>query len=93
VNAGVWKSRAWTAGLIRVVVVVGPAIAGFVVAWMLAGALPSPDGVGETLGWLLVLIVVTLAVVVLAQRLARRLLPLSWLLTLTMVFPDGPRPG
>lgn len=87
-NAGVWKSRPWAAGLIRVLVMVGPAIVGFAVAWMLAGALPSPDGVGETLGWLALLIAVTLVAVILAQRVARRFLPLSWLLTLTLAFPD-----
>jgi putative nucleotidyltransferase with HDIG domain len=88
VNAGVWKARPWLAGGIRVLVVVGPAVVGFVVAWMLADALPSPDGVGETLGWLALLVAVTLVAVVITQRLARRLLPLSWLLTLTLAFPD-----
>ena len=57
--------------------------AGAVVAWML----PPADGAAEVGSWALVLAAAMLATLG-ADRLARRLLPLTILLRLTLAFPD-----
>lgn len=74
--------------MLRLVVILGPAVVGFVVAWTVAGWLGNPDGLGAVIGWLVVVVGATVLAVVATQRLARRLLPLSWLLTLTLAFPE-----
>jgi hypothetical protein len=81
-------ARPWAAGLLRVVVVVVPAVAGAFASWAAARLLPPPSGLGQTVVWLAVLVATAVTVVVVTEHLARRLLPLAWLMTLTLTFPD-----
>jgi putative nucleotidyltransferase with HDIG domain len=57
-------------------------------AWAVHGQLPAVRGPADRLWHLLVLGLVSTVVVVLVDRLARRLLPLVTLLDLSMLFPD-----
>jgi putative nucleotidyltransferase with HDIG domain len=57
-------------------------------AWAVHGQLPAVRGPLDRLWQLVVLGVVSMVVVVLVDRLARRLLPLVTLLDLSMLFPD-----
>ena len=81
-------ARPWAARLVRTAVVILPAVAGAVAAWEVARVLGSPSGFLPTFGWLAVLITVAVVAVVVTERLARRLLPLAWLLRLSLAFPD-----
>src|SRR5207245_11107140 len=85
-------ARPWAARLVRTAVVILPAVAGAVAAWEVARVLGSPSGFLPTFGWLAVLITVAVVAVVVTERLARRLLPLAWLLRLSLAFPDRAPP-
>ncbi|WP_051274371.1 HD-GYP domain-containing protein [Cellulomonas sp. URHD0024] len=87
-SLGVWKGRPMLAGAIRTVITAVPVLlsVGFglvAVRWF------PPQRIGvNAWAWLVVEVVVATGVLVLATRLARRLLPLTTLLRLTMYFPD-----
>ena len=83
-----WVARPVLAGLIRVLVVLVPALAGALAAWEVSRLWEKPSGFGAVLGWFVTLVAVAVAVVLVVQRSARRFLPLAWLFTLTMAFPD-----
>jgi putative nucleotidyltransferase with HDIG domain len=83
-----WVARPILAGLIRILVVVVPAAAGALASWEVSRLWTEPSGFGPTLLWFLTLVAVAVAVVLVVQRAARRFLPLAWLFTLTMAFPD-----
>jgi hypothetical protein len=83
-----WRSRRGAAALLRVCVFLLPLGAGYLAGRIVSASLPEPDSVAETLGWwVLVLASATLAGHF-ADRLGRRLLPLTVLLRMTMLFPD-----
>ena len=65
-----------------------PVAASVAAAWAVHGQLPAVRGPVDRLWQLLVLGLVSTVVVVLVDRLARRLLPLVTLLDLSMLFPD-----
>jgi putative nucleotidyltransferase with HDIG domain len=83
-----WVARPLLAGLIRVLVVVVPAVAGALSAWEVSRLWAKPSGFWPVFGWFLTLVAVAVAVVLVVQRFAQRFLPLAWLFTLTMAFPD-----
>ncbi len=83
-----WQRRPVTSVLLRAAVILVPVALGIVVALTLAKSLPDPSGVLATLLWWVTVLAVTLAVVVGARQLARRLLPLTVLYRLSLVFPD-----
>src|SRR5689334_13314719 len=83
-----WVARPWLAGLIRLLVVIVPAVAGALASWEVSRLWTEPSGFWPVVAWFLVLVAVAVAVVLLLQRVARRFLPLAWLFTLTMAFPD-----
>ncbi len=83
-----WVARPLLAGLIRVLVVLVPAVAGALASWEVSRLWAKPQGFGSVLAWFLTLVAVAVAVVLVMQRFARRFLPLAWLFTLTMAFPD-----
>ena len=83
-----WVARPFLAGLIRVLVVLVPAVAGALASWQVSRMWSRPDGFGPVFLWFLTLVAVAVVVVLLVQRVARRFLPLAWLFTLTMAFPD-----
>ena len=87
-RGGGWVARPILAGLIRVLVVVVPAVAGALASWEVSRIWEQPSEFWPTVGWFVTLVAVAVAVVLVVQRFARRFLPLAWLFSLTMAFPD-----
>jgi putative nucleotidyltransferase with HDIG domain len=87
-GGGRWVARPLVSGLIRVLIVVVPAVAGALASWQVSRIWEQPEGFWPTVGWFLTLVAVAVAVVLVGQRVARRFLPLAWLFSLTMAFPD-----
>jgi putative nucleotidyltransferase with HDIG domain len=87
-GGGRWVARPFIAGLIRVLVVLVPALAGALASWEVSRVWEQPSEFWPTAGWFLTLVAVAVAVVLVVQRFARRFLPLAWLFSLTMAFPD-----
>jgi putative nucleotidyltransferase with HDIG domain len=83
-----WKARPFAAALLRLFIIVVPAVAGALAAWETGRVLPEPSGFWPTVAWFAALVAVAVAVVLVVQRAALRLLPLAWLFTLTLAFPD-----
>jgi hypothetical protein len=87
-HRGRWVARPFLATGLRLFVLLVPALAGMAAAWGVTQLLGDPSGVAETIGWWTALVGAAVAAVVVTQRLAKRLLPLAWLLQLTLAFPD-----
>jgi HD-GYP domain-containing protein (c-di-GMP phosphodiesterase class II) len=83
-----WEPRPWAAHAVAVLVRGGPIMLGTVAGWVTARVLPRPSGLGWAL-WIAALAIVSNTVVRVADRYARRLLPLSMLLRFSLQFPDG----
>src|SRR5947209_5681572 len=83
-----WVARPFLAGLVRVLVVIVPAVAGALASWEVSRLWAEPSGFWPVLGWFATLVAVAVVVVLLVQWVARRFLPLAWLFTLTLAFPD-----
>jgi len=83
-----WQQRPVQSALLRAFVFVIPTLASVAAALVASALLPVPEGVGELIAWWLVLTAISLVVLVVVDRLARRLLPLVALLRLSMLFPD-----
>ncbi|MEW6474777.1 MAG: HD-GYP domain-containing protein [Actinomycetota bacterium] len=83
-----WVARPVVAGLIRLLVVLVPAVAGALASWQVSRVWEQPSGFWPVFGWFLTLVAVAVAVVLVVQRFARRFLPLAWLFSLTLAFPD-----
>ena len=83
-----WQRRSAGARALRWAVLCAPVGASVAAAWAVHGQLPAVRGPVDRLWHLLVLGLVSTVVVVLVDRLARRLLPLVTLLDLSMLFPD-----
>src|SRR5581483_5729137 len=83
-----WVARPWLARLIRALVIIVPAVAGALASWEVSRQWTEPVGFWPEVGWFAVLVAVAVVVVLLVDRLARRFLPLAWLFTLMMAFPD-----
>jgi len=83
-----WQARPVASGLLRALVVVVPALAGAVGAVVAADLLPEPkSAIGVVMWWggfLLGAVVPAL----LCSRLVRRVIPLTALLKLTLLFPE-----
>ncbi|MEL6893665.1 MAG: HD-GYP domain-containing protein, partial [Actinomycetota bacterium] len=74
--------------MVRLAIFVVPFVTAMTVAFVLSGLVPLAGTTLGTLGrWVFIVAVATVAMR-LADKLARRLLPLSTLLQLTLVFPD-----
>src|SRR4051794_5680987 len=86
--AGRWAARPGLAGVIRVVALVTPLAATLAAVVVASRVVPRPDGGTAVVVWWLALTMFSTAVLVGTDRVARRLLPLSVLLRLSLVFPD-----
>src|SRR5688572_8247418 len=87
-GGGRWVARPFVAGLIRVLIVVVPAVAGALASWEVSRLWEQPEGFWPTVSWFLTLVAIAVAVVLVVQRFARRFLPLAWLFSMTLAFPD-----
>lgn len=86
VGAQQWRARPRLATLLRSVLLCVPLLASMAAVFLLGRVLP--DGAARTWWGLTVLLAAALAVAMLAERVARRLLPVALLLKLSMIFPD-----
>ena len=77
-----WKRRRGLANLIRVVVILAPVVVATDVGILAADALPTPEGAGLTVLWWAAVLGASVAAMLGFDRLFRRLLPLSVLLSL-----------
>ncbi len=87
-----WESRPVLSRLLRVAIFLIPLIAGFVVGAIVARSLPDPRSAADVVMWWLIIIAASSVTATIVDRFARRLLPLSWLLQMTMLFPDKAPP-
>ncbi len=83
-----WRSRPVLSAAVRAVAVVGPAALAFVVAVEAARLVPAPTTVWPSVLRWVVITMLSVGVLIAAQRVARRLLPLAALLKLSLLFPD-----
>ncbi len=84
-----WQSRRWSSLLLGSVSFLIPIIAAVLAGLLIVQVLPAPaNGLGVA-GWWLALIGGSLLAMKVFDRAARRLLPLAWLLRMTMAFPDA----
>ena len=82
-----WRPRPAISRLVRVAALSVPVVVAVAAGAVTGRALPRPAGLGETMWWVAVVGVATIALVS-ADRIARHALPLAWLYRLTVVFPD-----
>ena len=83
-----WESHPRAAFALKAVVLTAPIVLSAASSWAMSQVLPAPPDLWAMVVWWLVLSVTATAVLYGADRVARRLLPLSTLLTLSLVFPD-----
>jgi len=83
-----WQRRPVLSALVRVSVVVVPAVAGIAAGVAMTRILPRPNGLGPAALSFAAVSVVMLVVIVALERAGRRLLPLAALLNLSLLFPD-----
>ena len=83
-----WQGRPLPAAALRVAIVIVPIAASIASSVGLARVLPGPRTTLGTVGWWVLLLAVSTLVVMAAERVMRKALPLAALLKVTMVFPD-----
>ncbi|MEA3056320.1 MAG: hypothetical protein QOD30_1752, partial [Actinomycetota bacterium] len=88
-SAGRWQGHLWAARLLQGFIVVAPIASGVGASYLLARLLPAPES--NVVRWSEVVAVAFIGVMTmrLAAFVTNRLLPLSTLLGLTLVFPDS----
>jgi HD-GYP domain-containing protein (c-di-GMP phosphodiesterase class II) len=87
-QSGSWEGKPARAFLIRVAAFALPLVFAIFVAWQLTRVLPTPTTwPGMIFWWLLVIASSTMALRI-ADRFAKRLMPLAVLMKLSLVFPD-----
>ena len=83
-----WVSRPLVALLLRTAILVVPLAAAVAAPVALSRLLPRPESTGREIAWWLLLVAVSTATLLAVDRAARRLLPLTALLRLGLIFPD-----
>jgi putative nucleotidyltransferase with HDIG domain len=83
-----WRRHPTAAAVIDVVAVVVPLLAAIAVAVLFASLVPAPQGGFGRLAWWILVAIVAAGALTIGDRFTRRLLPLTSLLRLSMVFPD-----
>jgi putative nucleotidyltransferase with HDIG domain len=83
-----WQPRNGLSALVSVSIFLAPILVAIAMTTVVADLVPMPhEGIGKVAWWVLIIAVPGI-VYALANRLARRALPLAALLRMTMVFPD-----
>jgi len=85
-----WEGRPWLARAIRLGVAAAPVAAAIGCSSIVSKALPTPVTTSGLVTWWAFVLIVSSSAVVVTDRFARRLLPLSLLLKLSLPFPDAP---
>ena len=83
-----WRGRPVHSLLLQAFVFAIPVIASVAAATAVSSVAPKPDTPLEFVVWWVVLTALALGVLLVVDRVARKLLPLATLLKLSMVFPD-----
>jgi hypothetical protein len=83
-----WRSRRLLASLLRAGIFVVPMIVGFFAGWWVGNLMDDPTTLWQIIRWWVVVVLAASAAANLTDRLARKLLPLTLLLRMTMLFPD-----
>lgn len=83
-----WEAHPVLAGCVRLLVLLVPVLASLLVAWLMVGVLPEPEGGLTTLLWWVAVLGPAFLAAGGVDHLARRALPLAALLQLSLVFPD-----
>ena len=83
-----WQGRPVLSALVTGAVFVAPIVLSIVAATVTAHILPRPHTAFWLAGWWAAVLAVPILILRVADRLARRALPLAVLLKMTMVFPD-----
>ena len=83
-----WRARPVAAFAIRSLIFLTPLVVSFATCYAIARAIRQPAGFLPGLSWWVALVLVSTAAMFVVDRLARRLLPLSALLRMTLVFPN-----
>ena len=83
-----WARRPFASWLIRAAVFCAPIVAGIAGGRAMAALLPTPSVLAETVMWWLLVIGTATAALLAVDAAARRLLPLAWLLRMTLLFPS-----
>lgn len=88
VAEGRWRGRPVASSLLRAAIFLFPVEAALLTSYFLARVMPAPTGLFVSVSWWVGLFGGSALVLVGADRLARRALPLAALLKMTMVFPE-----
>ena len=83
-----WQERRLAAFIVRALIFLVPLVAGFLAGAWVSHRLPEPERVSQVVLWWVVTIAVASAAATVVDRFARRFLPLSTLLRMSMLFPD-----
>ena len=82
-----WRARPVLAGGLKVAVVAVPVICSLAAAWAVSSTLPAGTGSGRW-GYRALTVGCAVVAAMLAERVARRLLPMTALLKLSLLFPE-----
>ena len=85
-----WEGRPWLARAVRLGVFAAPVAVAIGCSSLVSRALPSPATTSALVTWWAIVLLVSTLGLVVTDRFARRLLPLSLLLKLSLPFPDAP---
>jgi putative nucleotidyltransferase with HDIG domain len=81
-----WKARPVWSAILRAIVLIVPIAAGAGAAILISRVMPRPPG--AAIAWWALLFGLSFLVATIADRIARKLIPLAVLLKLTLIFPD-----
>ena len=87
-----WQSRPRIAWLLRAAIFVAPILIALFLVVVLGRAIPRPESWLKTLGWWVALSLFATGVILILDRLFRKLLPIVALFKLSLVFPDRAPP-
>ena len=84
-----WHARPLVGGAIRVAIFLFPAVVSIIATRVFVVAVPLPDPLVQQIAYWSVALGISIAAMVITERLARRLTPLATLFTVSLVFPDA----
>ena len=83
-----WEARQGAAFVVRASIFIVPLVAGFFAGAAVSRRLPEPERVSQVVLWWVVTVAVASLAATIVDKFARRFLPLSTLLKMSMLFPD-----
>ena len=83
-----WRARPVATVLVKAAILLAPVALGTAAGLLLAHAVPPPAGTAARVAWSLLVLGTSTLVLLGAERVMRRLAPLTLLMRLSLVFPD-----